>query len=320
MSADRIGILFLGGAKRVSMARHFKEAARRRGAEAEIYSYEMGTSVPVSLESRVIVGKRWRDDEVVDDIIDVCRVRGISVVVPFVDGAVAVAAEVSEKAPDIFSATSPAELAELMFDKVRANRALTEAGIPVPATIDVTEPVSCPVIAKPRHGSASKGIVAIDTDDDLRRLLAVAGASDYLFQQRFDRRREITVDCYVSMRTAAVVCAVPRIRDEVAGGEVVRTTLVHDAAYEALARQVLGAMRLRGAVTVQLIEDLDTGRVYVMEINPRLGGGAVATVACGVDLPGFIIDEARGASVATHPQWCDATVCRYLEEVVFKKD
>ena len=35
-----IRILFLGGAKRVSMARMFKSAARRLGYEAEIFSYE----------------------------------------------------------------------------------------------------------------------------------------------------------------------------------------------------------------------------------------------------------------------------------------
>lgn len=317
MADNSIGILFLGGAKRVSMARHFKAAALARGLRPRIYSYEMTADVPIAIEGEVIIGKRWRDEDVVADIIGVCRGRGISVVIPFVDGAVAVAAEVAKAAGgDIFSPVSPADLAELMFDKVRCGDALTAQGIPVPPTVDITASLTVPVIAKPRHGSASKGIVAIDSADDLRRLPDTAG---YLFQQRFDRRREITVDCYVSMLGGDIVCAVPRIRDEVAGGEVVRTTVLHNDAYEGLAHRVLSSMSLRGAVTVQLIEDLDTGSVYVMEINPRLGGGAVATVACGVGLPGFIIDESRGQAPAANPRWYDATVCRYLDECVFPK-
>lgn len=317
MANDSIGILFLGGAKRVSMARHFKAAARARGLEARIYSYEMTTDVPIALEGEVVIGKRWRDKDVVADIIDLCHSRDIAIVVPFVDGAVAVAAEVAAAAGDIFSPVSPAALAELMFDKVRANSALAQQGIAVPLTVDINAPLAGPVIAKPRHGSASKGIVAIDSDDDLQRLLSKAVADDYLFQQRFDRRREITVDCYVSMLTGDTVCAVPRIRNEVAGGEVVRTTVVHNSAYESLARRVLDAMKLQGAVTVQLIQDCDTEKVYVMEINPRLGGGAVASVACGIDLPGFIIDEAAQKAPAHNPQWRDGVVCRYLDECVF---
>lgn len=314
MMDRRTGILFLGGAKRVSMARHFKEAAHRRGTVAEIFSYEMCAQVPIATEGTVIIGRRWRDPEVAADITDVCRRHGISVVVPFVDGAVAVAALVAEKAADIFSPTSPAVVAELMFDKVRANDALSEAGLPVPETADITAPLAFPVIAKPRHGSASKGIVAIDSADDLRRL---SPACEYLFQRRFDHRREITVDCYVSMFSGDIICAVPRIRDEVAGGEVVRTTVVHNDTYESLARRVLTAMSLRGAVTVQLIEDLDSGRVYVMEINPRLGGGAVASIACGVGLPGFILDEGAGTAAVPAADWRDAVVCRYLDECVF---
>ena len=97
MADNTIGILFLGGAKRVSMARHFKAAALARGLRPRIYSYEMTADVPIAIEGEVIIGKRWRDEDVVADIIGVCRDRGISVVIPFVDGAVAVAAAMFDK-------------------------------------------------------------------------------------------------------------------------------------------------------------------------------------------------------------------------------
>ena len=313
-----IGILFLGGAKRVSMARKFKAAAKRRGLEARLYSYEMTREVPVAAEAEIITGLRWKDPAVTAHIVGLCRERGITAVVPFVDGAVAVAAAVSAAAPGIFAPTGSAADAEAMFDKVSAAVRFEALGLPVPQTYVPGTPLTFPVIAKPRHGSASKGIVAIDTDAQLRAFLEEHAADYYLFQHRLDRRREISADCYVSA-AGNIVAAVPRYRDEVSGGEVSRTTLFHNDAVEALLRRVLTATGLRGAVTIQLIEDLDSHTLYIMEINPRLGGGAVAGVCAGADLPGFIIDEAMGRPLpATAAKWADGTVCRYPDEIFFK--
>ena len=73
-----------------------------------------------------------------------------------------------------------------------------------------------------------------------------------------------------------------------------------------------------GAVTVQLIHDLDCpGRLLVMEINPRLGGGAVCTVAAGCDIPAMIISEALGFAVDAAEPRPGVRICRYMQEVVF---
>ena len=56
----------------------------------------------------------------------------------------------------------------------------------------------------------------------------------------------------------------------------------------------------------------------LMEINPRLGGGAVCTVHAGGDIPGFILDELLGRpmipSVGIKP---GTLICRYFQEVAF---
>ena len=84
-----------------------------------------------------------------------------------------------------------------------------------------------------------------------------------------------------------------------------------------LARTALSKLELLGAVTIQLIRDLDSGALYIMEINPRLGGGAVCAVHAGADIPGMIIDEARGI-VPTGADYRPGTeIARYMQEVVF---
>ena len=58
----------LGGAKRVSVARHLQAAAARRGLTLDVLSYELECSVPIASVGRVIKGLRFADAGVVDDI------------------------------------------------------------------------------------------------------------------------------------------------------------------------------------------------------------------------------------------------------------
>lgn len=311
--AASVNILFLGGAKRVAMARLFKEAAAGRGMECSIFSYELRADEPIACIGKVITGRRWRDDDIYGHLQAVCREHAIDIVVPFVDGAVAVAARLHELVPHVFAPSSSAEDAEAMFDKVRAAEVFETCGLPVPPTYR-GGPVTEPLIAKPRHGSASQGILRIDREADLP---APDIRDSYLIQGRFDRREEISVDCYVSVLSGEPTAIVPRRRLEVAGGEVVRSITIDDPAAVELVRHTLLLLGLRGAVTVQLIRDLDTGSLYIMEINPRLGGGAVCAIHAGADIPGMIIDEARGIVPAKADYRPGTEIARYMQEVVF---
>jgi carbamoyl-phosphate synthase large subunit len=313
--SDSIGILFLGGAKRVSMARKFKAAGKRLRYDVRIFSYEINAQVPIAAEGTVIEGKRWRDADLFEHLHEVCTANDIRILVPFVDAAVGVAAEYAKLYPgEIFTPTGSREQAELMFDKVAAAAEFERLGLPIPKTYHAGDPC-LRLIAKPRHGSASQGIHSINSIDQLDDVLI--HANDYLIQERIDNRRELTVDCYVSVKSGRITAVVPRVRNEVIGGEVSRTTVIHHKEADDLVRRTLSATGLRGAVTVQLINDLDDDRLMIMEINPRLGGGAVAAVHAGADIPAMIISEALGFEPEACLRYNDITVARYLDEVVF---
>lgn len=305
------GILFLGGAKRVAMARLFMKAAAERSRGCRIFSYELRADEPIASVGTVIIGRRWNDPEVVEDIRRVCRENGIGIVVPFVDGAVEVAARVRDT--DIFVPTGCPGDAEAMFDKVRAAEIFELMQIPAPATYKGGAVVR-PLIAKPRHGSASKGIIKVDSEADLP-----ANREDYLIQDRFDYREEISIDCYVR-EDFVPTAIVPRKRLEVAGGEVVRSVTIDCPEAVELARLTIAKLKLLGAVTIQLIRDVDTGKLHVMEINPRLGGGAVCAVHAGADIPGMILDEAAGILPAPSSYRPGTEIARYMQEVVFYLD
>lgn len=304
----------------MSMARKFKKAAERRHySKCRIYGYELSGDVPLAIEGPIILGRKWAAPDIISHILSACSHYNISIIVPFVDAAVSVAARAvkagKRRDMDLFAPVSTVDRIEAMFDKVAANRIFMDAGLPVPEPYTGGS-LTNPLIAKPRHGSASKGLVMIDNDEQLHKVLE--HADDYLIQQRIDRRIEYTADCYVSTVTGKILSVTVRRRDEVAGGEVVRTTVMNHKRAEVLVHKVLKATGLRGAVTVQLIGDLDhDDRLMVMEVNPRLGGGAVASVCAGVDLPGLIIDESYGEAISPAPPARELIVARYLEETIF---
>lgn len=317
MSGSRINILMLGGAKRVEITRLLKRAALAEGLECHVTAYELDAHSPIALEGDAVEGLRWSDPGLKNELMDTVVDRDIDIILPFVDPAVGIAAEVAARTA-VFTPTSPKKLTDRMFDKVAAAEFFERHGIAIPATY--TDGASCgKLIAKPRYGSASKGIVLIDSLPKLYELRS-RGADKYLIQERIDHREELTVDCYVGMATGEILAVSPRLRAEVSGGEVVRTETVDDPAAVALAKQVLTAGGLRGAVTVQLIRDLDTGRLMVMEVNPRLGGGVTASIHAGADIASLIVRDSRGLTLSPVAATPGVETVRYLADVVFYPD
>lgn len=314
---DRISMLFLGGAKRVAVGRMFERACHDRGIECSITGYELDRHCPLAAIGDVVEGLKWSDPAIFDTLDQVSDAYGIDIVVPFVDPAVSIAARyaaMNHFGHEIFSPVSSHELSARMFDKCAAAELFEQLGLPIPATYRPGELFS-PMIAKPRFGSASKGLVFVDSPKKLREL--ESQADRYLIQERIDNRNEITVDCYVGVNDGRIYTVSPRVRLEVSGGESVRTLTVDDPEAVDLACHVIEAIGLRGAVTIQLIRDLDNGRLLLMEINPRLGGGVVASVHAGADIPALIIADALGEHLSELTPQPGVLVARYLDDVVF---
>ncbi len=111
-NGDILNILFLGGAKRVSFGRKLIAAAESRGIKLRIFSYELDPRVPIALIGDVIIGKKWNDEHVLEDLHKVVAEFNIDVMLPFVDGAVGIAASYISKYGDVWSPVVCPEMAE----------------------------------------------------------------------------------------------------------------------------------------------------------------------------------------------------------------
>ncbi|MCH5214539.1 MAG: ATP-grasp domain-containing protein [Muribaculaceae bacterium] len=313
MGRPILTVLMLGGARRVSMAELLKRAGERLGYDIQIVSYELDTKVPIATVGKVVRGLAWKDEGVVDDILRVVIEHEVKIILPFVDGSISVAARCKQKMPDLFVPVSDPETSMMMFDKKLAAEAFKNAGIPIPTTYKIID-AEMPVIAKPRFGSASRGIHIFHHMDDLMHLDNI---SEYLLQEYLVDKKEYTVDCYVSQE-GEILVSVPRERLEVMGGEVTRTVTTRIPELEKMSRDIIRSFNLFGPVTLQFLYDMRSSRYLLMEINPRLGGGVICSVYAGAPIPDYILREALGAAVEPCEDWANnCLMARYQKETIF---
>lgn len=308
-----INVLFLGGAKRVSVANHIKQTASSMGYIANIYSYELDKNVAIACVGEVIIGKKWKDAELMSDLVSVIERFQINIVLAFVDPAISVISELKERCPNVHIPVSQLELCNIMFDKVLSAKWFSEHNISQPKYYNCKENIQYPVILKPRTGSASNGIIICKAKTDLPDV----NYAQYLVSEYIADHTEYSVDCYVSMK-GEITSVVPRIRLETSGGEAIRSKTIKDCAIIEESKKILSSGYFRGPITIQFIKDNATGKVYVMEINPRLGGAVVTSIGAGSGIIKMILDDYLGNEVKSITDWRDNTLMvRYFNEVIF---
>lgn len=313
MKKQRISILFLGGARRVSVAELLKRSGERIGCEVKIISYELTAEVPISIVGKVVKGLKWSDPDVVDDIQRVVREYEIDIILPFVNGAIEIASICKSRFPDVFIPVTDFEIASTLFDKAEAAAKFKEAALPIPRTYSVLS-AKMPVIAKPRKGGSSRGIRVFHNMEDFMHLEDI---KSYLIQEFIENFKEYTVDCYISQK-GEIITTVPRERIEVMGGESNRSRTCHNEILETLSREVIEKFSLRGPVNIQFLHDLDADRYLLMEVNPRLAGGVVCSIYAGAPITDYIVKEALGIELSPCLDWASGTLmARYFKEAIF---
>jgi carbamoyl-phosphate synthase large subunit len=294
---EDLNLLFLGGAKRVSVAEYFIAAGDRLGKKVNIFSYELSSDVPISFIGKIILGLKWKDLKVQEDLIRIIKENHIHILIPFLDPATITAAQLKDQNAPVWTPVSGTKACEIFFDKIMANEWFIQNQFPVP------NENGFPRIAKPRKGSASQGIVVLKDDLSLSEFISQYpdAEKDYLIQ-KYIEGEEWSVDCFVSSK-GEIISVVPRRRLETSGGEAVKSVTVRDEEIIELSKKMIKASNLTGPLTIQFIRDKKTGKNYFMEVNPRLGGGVVTSIGAGADIPEMILKEYLGITLSPVEDW-----------------
>jgi carbamoyl-phosphate synthase large subunit len=312
-----MNILFLGGAKRVSIAKHFLHYGEKCGIKIRIFSYELDEKVAIASVGTVIVGLKWTDIYILYHLKETIKRYEINIVLPFVDPAIALAARLKYICPEVFIPVSEEQLCNVLFDKKKSAIWFKENNIAQPLFYSKIEDAKFPVILKPRKGSASKGIFIVNSCSEV---LKDIDTEQYLIQEYICEGQEYSVDCYVS-QDRRILSIVPRIRLEIAGGEAIKSVVVREEKIINEAKKILLSGNFIGPITIQFIKECCNNRISIIEINPRLGGAVVASIGAGSGMISLIINEAMNQEVVSIDNWKENTVMvRYFKEYFFYAD
>jgi carbamoyl-phosphate synthase large subunit len=294
--SKQINILFLGGAKRVSLAEYLIESGKELNKTVNIFSYELDQYVPVASIGKIIIGLKWNDSNILKHLKQTIQENNIHIVLPFVDGATIVASRLKNEMKNIFIPVSPELTCDIMFDKVKANTWFQNNGIPVPAYDG-----NLPAIAKPRKGSASQGLIIIKTMLGWDNFKSCSKEDDYLIQS-YLTADEYTVDVYVSGE-GKLISVIPRKRMEVTSGEATKSITVKDKEVIELSKDVISKINFHGPITLQFLREKKTKKLFMMEINPRFGGGVVTSIKAGANSCMMLLNEYLGNPIQEVTEW-----------------
>ncbi len=231
------------------------------------------------------------------DLLELIERHRIHLLVPTIDTELLRLADARSEFADrgCTATVSAPEVVHIGRDKLLTCEKLQAAKIDTPKTWPAAQAVrrqahKFPYQIKPRYGSAGKGNVRVD---DLAALKYWGRRVPEAVVQEFVSGVEYTLDVYAGL-DGQVRCVVPRQRLEVRAGEVQKARVVKDPELIEIGRHVVESIgACIGVITVQCIRT-PRGRIRVIEINPRFGGGAPLAIHAGANFPKWLLTEVRG--------------------------
>ncbi|MDW0155496.1 MAG: ATP-grasp domain-containing protein [Nitrososphaeraceae archaeon] len=199
---------------------------------------------------------------------------------------------------------------EICRDKMQTYHHLSKKfDLPL-TTLDSKKLEGFPLIAKPRYGKGSKGIVKIENPLDLRYIQSKQNG--FIFQEYLPGT-EYTIDVLSDLNGEPLI-AVPRIRVQTKAGISTVGKIIKDENISETCKSIAKYLKIKGPCCIQMKES-NEGTLKLVEVNPRLGGGTIFTALAGANFPAMILDMAMGKRIKT-PRISEITVVRYFEEIV----
>jgi carbamoyl-phosphate synthase large subunit len=272
----QISICFLGAAKRNVLLSQVVRAGTRMGIDVVMASVEASADdfYPISNLATIIGGPSFHNQEDFNQFASQQLVT-FDLIIPLMDSAcLALARSVdSSVLSEEQSLVSQKDFVEKTVDKFSFSIAIEFSQLPhIPNT-----PGQFPKIAKPKSGFGGRGIFQISEQVELSQI-----DMDKMIIQDKVSGKEVTLDAFYD-RQGKFVQGIARERISVIDGEVNHLITRDLSLIEIQYLQNLGGIGARGPINMQLIGV--SGDLKVLEINPRFGGGATASIEAGFDMP-----------------------------------
>ncbi len=296
--ADPLNILILSCGTRNKIVQYFKEALGTRG---RVIATDCSKLAPALYDAdHYYIVPRMDDKDYLDTVLEICRENQIKGVLSLIDPELSLLAENREAFLAIGSTPiiSDYDLVEMCFDKYQFYEFLIENGFKtIRSYIDKDKfykdieagLIAYPVFVKPVRGSASINISNVTTKEEVELLF---DRYDNLMIQEFMDGVEYGADTYIDMISGEPVAVFTKEKIKMRAGETDKSVSVKDEELFDLIKRFVEAAGFKGIIDIDIFK-VD-GVYYISEVNPRFGGGYPHAYACGVNVPGMIIQNLKG--------------------------
>jgi carbamoyl-phosphate synthase large subunit len=286
-------ILVTSASRKIPLLKAIKDAACRIDPNSQVIA---GDTDPMAV-ARFIADQFWQmpslDDGILDELIEGCLSRSITVVFPTRDGELDFWARHRVTFAKVGVEVIISSLSSIARcrDKLAFASFGSDCNLPmIPASITPELFSLSNLVVKERFGAGSRGLgLDLPLDEAIKHSRDL---HEPIFQP-FVNGPEISIDGWAD-RHGNVRGVVLRWRDRVVSGESQVTTTFRDAKLEDQAIRVLNALQLCGPVVLQAIVVGD--ELQVIECNPRFGGASTTSIAAGLDSLYWSLAEALGDS------------------------
>ena len=288
-------ILILSVGTRCKLVEYFKN--NNSGFDKVIVTDCNRYAPAIYMADKYYIVSRMTEPGYVDDIIEICIKEKINVVLPLQEDELLLMAKNKIKFSNkgILLAVSDYETVSLCRDKYEMYRFLCKNKIPTVETVLSEEvekilPTMQEVFVKPRNGAGSIGNMRVNSKELLKAL--VNTCEDSLIIQPYIEGKEYGIDVFVDWISGDIISMFCKEKIRMRAGETEKSISVINDEIENLVKNVLSKIDLRGAIDIDILEK--EGKFYILEINPRFGGGYPHAYECGVDFTKMLSVNASG--------------------------
>ncbi|WP_299231248.1 ATP-grasp domain-containing protein [uncultured Halomonas sp.] len=317
-----MNILFTCAGRRNYLIAYFRHALGNAGRLVAADCSPYATALQEADEAVIL--PRVDDPGYIDELLDLCATRQITLLVPLNDHELPLLAREQERFAAIGTRVlvSCPEVIELAADKLATARFAERIGLLAPKTylsleaalaaLEANE-VQFPLIIKPRWGSASLGVERVEDRETLELawrwsqhrfpglgLRQGTAADSGLIIQSVLPGQEYGLDVVNDLSGRYRSTFVKR-KLSMRAGETERAITESHPVLEAVGQRLGWALGHVGNLDCDLF--FDGQQAYLLELNPRFGGGYPFSAEAGADVPGALIAWARGQEPAS--SWCD---------------
>ena len=319
MSKRTYTILFTSVGRRVALVNAFRRSFDRLGLKGRILGADSSPLAPAQqvCDMPVIV-HQCNDPGYIEQLLEICRRESVGLIIPLHDLELVALAGHNEEFQEVGATLclSSEDVIRKCADKELTYRTLVEAGIDTPQLYpyEQIKDSDLPLFMKPHDGNSAKDIHKLETREQVdfyHRELPQAIIQEFIDGQ------EYTLDIFADV-SGEPLCAVPRKRISVRAGEVVKSMTIKDADLIQVGMDTVRALGgCWGPITLQCFRT-SAGRISVIEINPRLGGGVLLSIEAGADIPTWTIQAALGQALEIDPMgFEDRQIMLRYDEAVF---